>query len=106
MNYIKKLFKIIFTPLWWKDYSQDENNDNKKVSDEEGGNYIVEEFFDDETYNAIYKDNNDICIEELENFLKTMKICEKNDNNNDYLFDEVFEDSYEDSSIEYDDCVD
>lgn len=106
MEYIKSFFKIIFTPPWWKDFCQDENDDDDKVPDEEGGNYIVEECIDDETYNTIYKENNDICIEELENFLKTMKICEKNENNNEYLFDDIFEESDEDSSIGYDDCVD
>ena len=85
-EFITNIFKIILTPLWWKDYSISENNENEKDKIE------IEEITEGtETYQNIkYKDNKDTCIAELETFLNTMNICNKLNNEVDDNIDDIY----------------
>ena len=87
INYIAKIFEFLFKPYWLREYLNDEAIEDIQNLETEG----VE---DDEYINIKYKENSDICIKELENFLKTMNLC--NHNAVTYLDDMV--------GIEYFDC--
>lgn len=71
INYIAKIFEFLFKPYWLREYLNDE-------AIEDIQNLETEEVEDDNYINIKYKDNRDICIQELENFLKTMNLCDHN----------------------------
>lgn len=102
MEYIKSFFKIVFTPLWWKEFEDSEIDEDENSSQNELGQFdIVEKEIEDEKYQFVFKKEYDVCVEELEHFLNstqyltTMEILRNSPNDDEeemFLIDELFVD--------------